>query len=113
MGGDFNVIRKSTDKNKPGGYNHWSFVFNAIIEQAGLRELPLNGRKFTWANNQAEPTYEKLDRVLICLDWEDHYPLIEVFALDRELLDHTPLIADTGENTYAPPIFRFENSWML
>ena len=111
--GDFNVIRKSADKNKPGGYNHWSFVFNAIIEQDGLRELPLNGRNFTWANNLPEPTYEKLDRILIYPDCEDHYPLTEVYALERELSDHTPLILDTGENTYSPPIFRFENSWMM
>ena len=89
-GGDFTVIRKSEEKNKPGGYDHWSFVFNAIIDQAGLRELPLNGRKFTWANNLEEPKYEKLDRILICPNWEDHYPLTKVYALERELSDHTP-----------------------
>lgn len=26
-------------------------MFNAIIDMLVLRELPLNGRKFTWANN--------------------------------------------------------------
>ena len=49
--GDFNIIRSAMDKNKPVITNHWSFVFNVIIENTGLRELPINGRKFTWANN--------------------------------------------------------------
>ena len=44
IGGDFNVIRKS-DEKKTTGNDHWSFIFNAIIEQAGLRELPLGGEK--------------------------------------------------------------------
>ena len=68
IGGDFNLIKNSSEKNKPGGLDHFSFVFNAIIEHAGLRDLPLNGRKYTWANNLPEPTYEKLDRILIYPD---------------------------------------------
>lgn len=68
VGGDFNILRSSDDKNKLSDTEHWSFVFNAIIEHAGLRELPLNGRKFTWANNLHDPTYEKLDRILVYPD---------------------------------------------
>jgi hypothetical protein len=49
--GDLNIIRKSSEKSKPNNTNPWSFVFNAIIDMLVLRELPLNGRKFTWANN--------------------------------------------------------------
>ena len=51
VGGDFNIIRNGKEKNKPMLNEQWSFMFNAIIEQAWLRELPLNGRKYTWANN--------------------------------------------------------------
>ena len=66
--------RNEKEKNKPMQSDQWSFMFNAIIEQAGLRELPLNGRLYTWANNQESPTYEKLDRVLTCPAWEEKYP---------------------------------------
>lgn len=38
MGGDFIIIRKEGVKNIAGGYNKSSFIFNAIIEQANLRE---------------------------------------------------------------------------
>ena len=48
IGGYFNIIRNSSEKNKPTGNNHWNFVFNAITEHARPRELPLNGRNFTW-----------------------------------------------------------------
>lgn len=93
--------------------DHWSFMFNAIIEQAGLRELPLNGRKYTWANNQPDPTYEKLDRVLFCPAWEEKYPLTILQAFAREVSDHTPLFLDTGEKSNNEPIFRYENCWAL
>ena len=112
IGGDFNLIRKPEEKNKPGNLSHWSFVFNVTIENAGLRELHLNGRQYTWGNNHIDPTFEKLVRILICPDWEDKYPLTYVTALERELSDHTPLLIDTGIPSRKPPIFRFENAWL-
>lgn len=50
IGGDFNIIRKNDEKNKPIGNYHWSFIFSGIVEHVGLRELPLNGRNFTCAS---------------------------------------------------------------
>lgn len=84
--GDFNIIRKSSEKNKPNTLGHWTFVFNAIIEHAGLRELSLNGRNFNWANNLQEPTFEMLDRVLVCPNWEEKYPLTMVTTLIGKFL---------------------------
>jgi hypothetical protein len=31
--GDFNMTRKDSEKNKRGGYNRWSPLFNDVIEQ--------------------------------------------------------------------------------
>ena len=72
-------------------------MFSDIIEQARLRELPLNGRQFTRANNLGDPTFEKLDRLLISPAWEEKYPLTILQAFAREVSDHTPLFLDTGE----------------
>ena len=91
----------------------WSFMFNAIIEQAGLRELPLNGRQYTWANNQEDPTFEKLDRVLMCPAWEEKYPLTILQAFASEIFDHTPWFLDTGETHDHKYIFRYENAGLL
>lgn len=65
VGGDFNILRKESEKNKIGGYTKWSFIFNSIIDQANLREVQMSGRQFTWCNFQDSPTLEKLDRVFI------------------------------------------------
>ena len=47
IGGDFNILRKECEKNKPGGVTKWSFLFNAIIEHNCLIELELSSRQFT------------------------------------------------------------------
>jgi exonuclease III len=55
VGGDFNILRKETDKNKPRGTNNWSSLFNSIIDFHNLIELDLNGRLYTWSNNRDPP----------------------------------------------------------
>ena len=75
VAGDFNLTRRESDKNKPGGFNKWSMLFNSIIAQGELMEISLSGRKFTWSNNHKDnPTYELLDRVLVSPAWEERYP---------------------------------------
>lgn len=100
-------------KNKPGGFNRWSVLFNAIISQGELMEIQLSGRRYTWSNNHENPTYELLDRVLVSPSWEDTFPLVTVTALSRELSDHTPLLISTGVVTKNPRQFKFENCWFL
>jgi endonuclease/exonuclease/phosphatase family metal-dependent hydrolase len=59
----------------------------------------MSGRKYTWANNLATPTYEKLDRVLITTEWEEKFPLTMVRVLTREVSDHTPLLLNFRESS--------------
>ena len=56
-------------------------MFNMIIESLNLREIELSGKQFTWANSLPTPTYEKLDRVLVSVEWEQKYPLVSVHAM--------------------------------
>lgn len=86
----------------------WSFHFNAIIEQAGLSELELSCRSFTWSNNKVNSVFEKLDRVLVSMDWEVHYPLSTVKAMPRALSDHVPLLLNTGNSNSNNRSFKFE-----
>jgi hypothetical protein len=92
LGGDFNILRKREEKSNDNYNPHWPFVFNAIIESLDLREIALSGRQFTWANRRDTPTFEKLDRVLASIEWEQKYPLVSVRALTRSGSDHTPLL---------------------
>jgi hypothetical protein len=75
VGGDFNILRYSSEKNKTFCANRYSDMFNWIINSYGLREITLNDGKFTCSNNHADPTLEKLDRVLMKDKWEVVFPL--------------------------------------
>jgi exonuclease III len=97
IGGDFNIIRFSSEKNKNMRKNRWTDMFNAIINSHGLRELYLSGGQYTWTNNQQDHTLEKLDRFLMNDAWENLFPFTNVHKLVREICDHNPLILDTME----------------
>jgi hypothetical protein len=114
IGGDFNIIRSPREKNNNNYNARWPFVFNAIIESLNLREIVLSGRQYTWASRRENPTYEKLDRVLASVDWEQKYPLVSVRALTRSGSDHTPLLIDSGEQAHLgnKALFSFELSWL-
>ena len=70
VGGDFNIIRRQEEKNNDNFDARWPFIFNAIIESLDLREIDLSGRQYTWASQRENPTYEKLDRFLANVEWE-------------------------------------------
>jgi hypothetical protein len=59
--GDFNLLRSPQDRNKPGGNINEMLIFNEAISNAGLVEIPLKGRRFTWSNMQDTPLLQRLD----------------------------------------------------
>ena len=63
---------------------------------------------------QTDPTYEKLNRVLMTTEWELKYPLVMLHALDRGVSDHTPLLLETGDPAFSghPKQFKMELSWL-
>ena len=73
-GGDFNIIRGPNEKNNDRYDDRWPSLFNAVINSVDLRELELSGCKFTWANSLPQPTFERLDRVLVSTEWEFKFP---------------------------------------
>uniref|UniRef100_A0A453RX17 Uncharacterized protein n=1 Tax=Aegilops tauschii subsp. strangulata TaxID=200361 RepID=A0A453RX17_AEGTS len=54
------------------------FIFNEIIAQLGLLELPLKGRSYTWSNMQDNPLLQQLDWFFTSADWISSYPMTEV-----------------------------------
>ena len=74
----------------------------------------MSGRQHTWANRLPSQTFEKLDRILACIDFESKYPHTTVQALNREISDHMPLLLNTKNSspTYQPQ-FKFELGWLL
>jgi endonuclease/exonuclease/phosphatase family metal-dependent hydrolase len=102
IGGDFNILRFSSEKNKAFVPNRFSDMFNSVINAYDLRELYMSGGIFTWPNNQANPTLERLDRILVSKEWEGMFPTVLVFKKPREFSDHNPLILDSR----SPPACR-------
>jgi len=114
IGGDFNIIRKPDEKNNDNYNDRWPFLFNVVIDSLNLREIEMTGRNFTWGNHLPIQTFEKLDRILVCTDFESKYPLTSVHALTREISDHTPLLFSTNNpfSSYQPQ-FKFELGRLL
>jgi hypothetical protein len=75
----------------------------------------MSGRKYTWANARDNPTYEKLDRILMFTEWEQKFSLSTVVAITREISDHTPLLINTAHNHFCSnhTMFKFELGWLL
>jgi hypothetical protein len=46
----------------------------------------MSGRKYTWVNNLANSTFEKLDRILMATEWEEKIPLSTVQALKYQTI---------------------------
>ena len=63
LGGDFNLIRNPDNRNRPGGDPAEMNLFNDLISELDLVEIPFSGRSFTWRNMQADPLLVKLDWV--------------------------------------------------
>lgn len=109
--GDFNLIRKSEDRNRPGGDLADVFSFNAAISQLGITEIVLQGRKYTWSNMQPS-LLEKLDWVFTSSSWALTYPSTSVKALDMIPSDHCPCIVNISTQIPRNKIFRFKNFWL-
>ena len=76
-------------------------------------DLALQGGKYTWSNNRANRTLEKLDRIFISSSWEQEFPLCNIRKIPRYTSDHNPLIysRDLDQIRVTKP-FSFENSWV-
>lgn len=95
--------------------SHYVDRFNAIINTMCLREIYVEGGLFTWSNNQAHPSLQKMDRILMNSEWEDIFPLVTARKLVRDISDNNPLLLFTNSacpHTPKPREFRFEMSWM-
>ena len=110
--GDFNLICRASDKSS-GNVNHRMMGrFRRVINDLALKEVYLNGRRFTWSNEQSPPTLVRLDRVLCTADWEDSHGECHLRCLASVVSDHCPLLLDCSPMPSAHKRFHFEEFWM-
>jgi hypothetical protein len=107
---DFNLIRASSNRNKPGANMQEIFAFNEAISSLGLVELPLKGMKYTWSNMQPpDPLLVKLDCFFTSSSWTCNYPGTYVSTLSGI---HVPCVVNITTEIPKGNLFRFENYWL-
>jgi exonuclease III len=108
---DFNQIFKSDDKNNSNINRSSLGNFRGLIGSLDLKEVPLNGRRFTWSNQRAVPTLVKLDHVFCSTCWEEAFPDCFLYSSASEISDHCPLILKLNADLRGRCRFHFENFW--
>jgi hypothetical protein len=76
-----------------------------------MKEVNLNGRLFTWSNERAHPTLERIDRTFVTAEWEVFYPFHDLQALASQCSDHAPLLLRTDNCFSAKKRFQFQSYW--
>jgi hypothetical protein len=60
VAGDFNLIVDPADKNNTNLNRRMMRKFRCLLTEMELKELYLNGRRYTWSNEQERATLERL-----------------------------------------------------
>lgn len=110
--GDFNLIYCAQDKNN--GRVNLTLLngFKATIDNLLLAPIELRGKKYTWCNDQQNPTMTKIDHFFGTAEWLELFPRAELQALASMGSDHCPLFlqGDVVRDFYRG--FRFESCWV-
>ncbi|KAJ9564655.1 hypothetical protein OSB04_000621 [Centaurea solstitialis] len=109
--GDFNEVRSAAERKGSSFDPLGARNFNDFIFSAGLSDLRLGGRSFTWMSPDCSKL-SKLDRFLISDGFVTRWPLSNSIALPRLFSDHCPLLLTTGSPNFGPSPFKFYNSWL-
>ncbi|KAL4204347.1 hypothetical protein AMTRI_Chr01g131670 [Amborella trichopoda] len=108
LGGDFNVIRWSHERNSSTSISQGMRDFSYFINWNELLDIPLQGSRYTWSNHTTNPTLSKLDRFLFSLNWEKHFPRSLTMALPKPISYHCPILLDTLGVKRGPRPVKFE-----
>jgi exonuclease III len=111
--GDFNLILSDQDKNKRRVNRAWMRRFKNAVDSSFLREIKLVGRRYTWSNEQSDPTLVRLDRAFCNDEWDDLFQASKLLPQASSMSDHYPLLLVQDTRTRTLPRFRFESFWPL
>ncbi|GKV36495.1 hypothetical protein SLEP1_g44621 [Rubroshorea leprosula] len=109
--GDFNAVRNEQERKGGMSIKREMPEFDDFINECGLVDLPLIGRKFTWYHSNGA-SMSRLDRFLLseewCLNWEN----VKQWGLNRSLSDHCPIVLKNQITDWGPKPFRFFDAWL-
>jgi hypothetical protein len=88
-------------------------AFKSALDNLQMKEIHLNGRRYTWSNEQVNPTLTRIDRFFCTTEWELLFPSCYLHSLPSLMSDHSPLLLQGELTTTHSPSFRFENFWVM
>lgn len=112
LAGDFNLLLEATNKNNLNINRRNMGRFRRFVDEAELKDIHLHGRRYTWSTGTSRPTLEKLDRILVTVEWDLLYPNSFLQALSSDMSDHCPLLLTTDAAVRPKRRFHFENFWI-
>ena len=109
--GDFNQIFRARDKNNTNINRRRMNKFKATLDNCDLKPIHLQNRRYTWSNEQANPTMSRIDGVFCNPEWDLSFGNHILHGLSSSLSDHCPLLLADDSGPRRPRSFRFENFW--
>ena len=106
--GDFNLILQAQDKSNSNLNRRMMGTFRSWVNDLELKELSLQGRRFTWSN---DVTQTRIDRAFCTSDWDLMLPGCALQALSSSVSDHCPLLLVGRREIAKYSGFRFEVFW--
>lgn len=114
--GDFNAISSNEKEGGNSSFSTNNREFRQWIHGSGLIDMGYQGPAYTWSNKQGAQTLitERLDRVLVNLQWHQNFPKASIFHLPRFSSDHMPILLRMNSTFRNKPLpFRCEAWWSL
>ena len=109
--GDFNLLVNPKDKSNESINRRMMARFHKRHNMLELKELYLNGRRYTWSNERARATMDKIDHIFCTNSWEDWYPNNLLTALSTAVSDHSPMLPNLDAELNMGGRFKFESFW--
>lgn len=111
--GDFNCVHKASERvgikgqDTGGGEKE---EFNVCIEGLGLIDLPMVGKSYTWYRPNGSAR-NKIDKVLVSMEWFAVWPRSTQFVLERNVSDHCLIVVKTKLIDWGPRPFKVLDCW--
>ncbi|KAJ4839187.1 hypothetical protein Tsubulata_038955 [Turnera subulata] len=106
--GDLNETVEKEDRKSNRLCIRGAGALRSFMDLLQLREFPLTGRKFTWANKFSA---SKIDRAFGQPEWTVSFHALHLQSGPRGLSDHWPLILAEDKMDWGFKPFRFQDCW--
>lgn len=113
LGGDFNAVRSASERKGAAIQIPIREMadFDEFIDDMGMNDLPLIGRKYTWHRPNGR-SMSRIDRFLVSDEWLSMWPNISQWGLERSVSDHCAIVLKSITKDWGPKLFRIMNCWL-